>query len=131
LFGTAGLASVDPNNITKVDDRTVRLNLKQADSTIGDQLGQYYNGLVPVGYPPAGHQSGRGPLKGQSFTKGQQSVHVRNPNYWRSGMPYFDTVTIIDFPDVAAQVNALLSGQIDAMTDVPAAQITVVTGHGG
>jgi peptide/nickel transport system substrate-binding protein len=131
LFGTAGLASVDPNNITKVDDRTVRLNLKQADSTIGDQLGQYYNGIVPVGYTRAGDQIGTGPFKVQSFTKGQQSVHVRNPNYWRSGMPYFDTVTIIDFPDVAAQVNALLSGQIDAMTDVPAAQITVVTGHGG
>src|SRR3984893_5923975 len=33
LFGTAGLNSVDPKNITKVDDRTVRLNLKQPDST--------------------------------------------------------------------------------------------------
>jgi peptide/nickel transport system substrate-binding protein len=131
LFGTAGLASVDPNNITKVDDRTVRLNLKQADSTIGDQLGQYYNGIVPVGYTRAGPQIGTGPYKVQSFTKGQQSVHVRNDNYWRSGQPYFDQVTIIDFPDVVAQVNALLSGQIDAMTDIPAAQINVVKGHGG
>src|SRR5947209_15669655 len=132
LFGTAGLASVDPNNITKVDDRTVRLNLKQADSTIGDQLGQYYNGMVPVGYTRAGQQIGTGPYKVQSFTKGQQSVHVRNANYWRNnGEPWFDQVTIIDFPDVAAQVNALLSGQIDAMTDIPAAQISVVSSHGG
>jgi peptide/nickel transport system substrate-binding protein len=129
LFGTAGLASVDPNNITKVDDRTVRLNLKQADSTIGDQLGQYYNGVVPVGYTRAGEQIGTGAYKVQSFTKGQQSVHVRNTSYWRSGLPYFDTVTIIDFPDVAAQVNALLSGQIDAMTDIPAAQISVAKSH--
>jgi peptide/nickel transport system substrate-binding protein len=131
LFGTAGLASVDPNNITKMDDRTVRLNLKQADSTIADQLGQYYNGMVPVGYTRAGDQIGTGPFKVQSFTKGQQSVHVKNTNYWRSGQPYFDQVTIIDFPDVAAQVNALLSGQIDAMTDIPAAQISVVSSHGG
>ena len=131
LFGTAGLNSVDPKNITKVDDRTVRLNLKQPDSTIGDQLGQYYNGIVPVGYTRAGEQIGTGAYKVQSFTKGQQSVHVRNTNYWRSGLPYFDTVTIIDFPDVAAQVNALRGGQIDAMTDVPAAQITVVTGQSG
>src|SRR5438874_2072861 len=129
LFGTAGLNSVDPNNIKKVDDRTVTLNLKQADSTIGDQLGQYYNGIVPVGYTRAGEQIGTGAYKVQSFTKGQQSVHVRNTNYWRSGLPYFDTVTIIDFPDVAAQVNALLSGQIDAMTDIPAAQINVVKSH--
>src|ERR1700716_591920 len=129
LFGTAGLASVDPNKIDKVDDRTVRLNLKQADSTIGDQLGQYYNGIVPVGYTRAGEQIGTGAYKVQSFTKGQQSVHVRNTSYWRSGLPYFDTVTIIDFPDVAAQVNALLSGQIDAMTDIPAAQISVAKSH--
>jgi len=32
---------------------------------------------------------------------------------------------------VAAQVNALRGGQIDAMTDVPAAQISVVTGQSG
>ena len=62
---------------------------------------------------------------------GGASVHERNGSYWRSGLPYFDTVTIIDFPDVAAQVNALRGGQIDAMTDVPAAQITVVTGQSG
>ncbi|HYY46010.1 MAG TPA: ABC transporter substrate-binding protein [Candidatus Angelobacter sp.] len=131
LFGKAGLASVDPNNITKMDERTVRLNLKSPDSTIGDQLGQYYNGMVPVGYTRTGEQIGTGPYKVKSFTPGQQSVHERNPNYWRSGQPYFDTVTIIDFPDVAAQVNALLGGQIDAMTDIPAAQINVVKGHGG
>ena len=131
LFGNAGLASIDPNNITKKDDRTITLNLKHPDSTIGDQLGQYYNGIVPKGYTRAGVQNGTGPYKVQSFTKGQQSVHVRNPNYWRSGQPYFEQVTIIDFPDPAAQVNALLSGQIDAMTDIPFAQINVVKGHGG
>src|SRR5437764_350402 len=87
LFGTAGLASIDPNKIDKVDDRTVRLNLKQADSTIGDQLGQYYNGIVPVGYTRAGEQIGTGPYKVKSFTKGQQSVHERNASYWRSGLP--------------------------------------------
>src|SRR5258708_6875018 len=51
LFGHSGLSkSVDPKNIQKMDDRTVRLNLIQADSTIDAQLGQYYNGIVPVGY---------------------------------------------------------------------------------
>ena len=52
-----------------------------------------------------------------------QSVHDRNPNYWRSGQPYFDQVTIIDFADPTAQVNALFSGAIDAMTDIPFAQL--------
>ena len=131
LFGAAGLGSVDPNNITKLDARTIRLNLKQADSTIPDQLGQYYNGVVPVGYTRTGTQNGTGPFKVQSFTPGQQSVHVRNPNYWRSGQPYFDMVTIVDFPDPSAQVNALLAGQLDAITDIPFAQVDVVKAHPG
>jgi peptide/nickel transport system substrate-binding protein len=131
LFGTGGLGSIDPKNITKMDTRTVRLNLKQADSTIGEQMGQYYNGIVPMGYTRSGPQIGTGPYKVQSFTPGQQSVHVRNPNYWRSGQPYFDQVTIIDFPDVSAQVNALLAGQLDAITDIPFAQVSVVKAHSG
>ena len=65
------------------------------------------------------------PVHAESFTPGQQSVHKKNPNYWRTGQPYFDQVTIIDFGDPTAQVNALLAGQIDAMTDIPFAQIEV------
>jgi peptide/nickel transport system substrate-binding protein len=130
LFGTAGLASVDPKNMKKMDDLTVRLHLVQPDSTIGEQLGQYYNGVVPVGYTRKGKQIGTGPYTVESFDPGQQSVHTKNPNYWRSGEPYFDQVTVIDFPDASAQVNALLSGQLDAMTDIPFAQIDVAKAHG-
>jgi peptide/nickel transport system substrate-binding protein len=130
LFGGAGLASVDPKKIEKMDKLTVRLNLKQPDSNIGDQLGQYYNGMVPVGYTRKGEQIGTGPYTLKSFSPGQQSIHERNPNYWRSGEPYFDQVTVIDFPDPSAQVNALRSGQIDAMTDIPFGQIDVAKAAG-
>jgi peptide/nickel transport system substrate-binding protein len=136
LFGGAALASVDPNGMKKLDKRTVRLTLKRPDATILDALGQYIANIVPVGYSPtavgkANPNVGTGPYILKSFTPGQQSVHVRNPNYWRHGQPYFDEVVIIDFPDDTARVNALLGGQIDAMTDVPPAQVAVVNGHGG
>jgi peptide/nickel transport system substrate-binding protein len=136
LFGGAALASIDPKRMKKLDKRTVRLFLKRKDALILDALGQYIAGIVPVGYSPAAvgkanPNVGTGPYKLKSFTPGQRSVHVRNPNYWRSGQPYFDQVVIIDFPDDTARVNALLSGQIDAMTDVPPAQVAVVNGHSG
>jgi len=137
LFGGAALkSSLDPKRMKKLDKRTVRLTLKQIDGTILDALGQYIAGIVPVGYSPAAvgkanPNIGTGPYKLQSFTPGQQSVHVRNPNYWRSGQPYFDKVVIIDFPDDTARVNALLGGQVDAITDVPPAQVAVVNGHSG
>jgi peptide/nickel transport system substrate-binding protein len=67
----------------------------------------------------------------QSFTPGEQSVHVRNPNYWRSGRPYFDQVTMTDFADAPARVNALLAGQVDAIDDLPTAQVGIVKAHAG
>jgi peptide/nickel transport system substrate-binding protein len=134
LFGGAALGSINPARMKKMDKRTVRLFLKQKDVTILDALGQYVAGIVPVGYSPkaigkAKPNVGTGPYRVKSFTPGQQSVHERNPNYWRSGQPYFDQVVIIDFPDDSARVNALLGGQIDAMTDVPPAQVAVVNGR--
>ena len=134
LAGGAALSSVDPNSMRKLDKRTVRLTLKRPDVSILDALGQYYAGIVPVGYSPnaigkANPNIGTGPYVLESFTPGRQSVHTRNPNYWRSGQPYFDKVVIIDFGNATARVNALLAGQVDAITDVPAAQVAVVNGH--
>jgi peptide/nickel transport system substrate-binding protein len=127
LTGYAATSTMDVAAIKKLDKYTVRLPLKTADSTIPQTLASYTFGIVPVGYQTYPHpQIGTGAYKLKSFTPGQQSVSERNPNYWRSGQPYFDTVTIIDFNDSTAQVNALLGGQIDAMTDLPASQVKVL-----
>ena len=125
---------MDIKNLKKVDKYTVQLPLLSPDSTIPQTLASYTFGIVPVDYEAfsgdASTQIGTGAYILKSFTPGQESVHERNPNYWRSGQPYFDTVTITDFSDATAQVNGLLGGQIDAMTDVPAAQVATVEGKG-
>ncbi|MBO0845881.1 MAG: ABC transporter substrate-binding protein [Nocardioides sp.] len=128
LTGFAATATMDIKNLKKVDDRTVRLPLLSPDSTIPQTLASYTFGMVPVGYDKfsgdVSTQIGTGCYKLKSFTPGQESVHERNPNYWRGdGSPWFDTVTITDFNDSTAQLNALKGGQIDAMTDVPAGQV--------
>jgi peptide/nickel transport system substrate-binding protein len=127
LTGYAATATMDIGAMKKLDQYTVRLPLKTPDSTVPQTLGSYTFNMVPVGYQgyPA-PQIGTGAYKLKSFTRGQQSVHERNPNYWRSGQPYFDTVTITDFSDATAQSNALLGGQIDAMTDVAPSQVKVL-----
>jgi len=127
LTGFAATASMDTAGLKKLDQYTVRLPLKTADSTIPQTLASYTFGIVPVGYEGyPSEQIGTGAYKLKSFTPGQESVSERNPNYWRSGEPYFDTVTITNFADSTAQVNALLGGQIDAMTDLPASQVQVL-----
>ncbi|MDR2986640.1 MAG: ABC transporter substrate-binding protein, partial [Nocardiopsaceae bacterium] len=131
LTGYAATATMDIAGMKKLDKYTVRLPLKSADSTVPQTLASYTFCMVPVGYEAYPKpQIGTGPYKLQSFTRGQQSVHVRNPNYWRTGQPYFDKVTIIDFDDATAQVNALLGSQIDAMTDLPSSQVKVLQGRG-
>jgi peptide/nickel transport system substrate-binding protein len=133
LTGYAATATMDIKGIKKMDKYTVRLPLLSPDSTIPQTLASYTFGIVPVGYKTfngdVAKQIGTGAYKLKSFNPGQQSVSVRNPNYWRSGEPYFDQVTIIDFADPTAQVNALLGGQIDAMTDLPPSQVQVVKSH--
>ena len=135
LFGNASFAAIDLKRTKKLDKRTCRIFLTQGDVTLIEAFAQYFQGIVPVGYAPNSYLKGplkyigTGPFKVKSFTPGRESVHVKNENYWRSGQPYFDEVRIINFPSDAAKVNALLSGQIDAMTDVPFAQIPVVRGR--
>jgi len=131
LSGAAGLSALDPRRITTRDRYTVRLTLHSPSSIIADQLAQYYNGMVPVGYRrwPA-PQHGTGGYTLSSFTPGQQSDHDRFANCWRDPAPWFERVTIIDYPSQTAQVNALLARQVDAMTDVPFAQLKAAGAQG-
>ena len=92
-----------------------------------DQLSYwYYLYIVPVGFDPA-KPNGTGPFKFQSFTAGQQSTFIKNPNYWKPGLPYLDSVTIIDFADSAALQNALVANQIDAAGALEGAQLKVLS----
>jgi len=126
--GRTGLLAIDLTRLQKVDDLTVRVFLTAPDVGIADQLAQYANPMVPVGYDPA-NPIGSGPFVLKSFTPGQQSVFTRNPNYWKSGLPYIDSLEIYDFPDETARVNALLSGQVDAIDAVSSAQVAVIQGR--
>ena len=132
LFGNAAFGAIDLKRIKKLDKRTCRLTLSRADVTLLEAFAQYFQGVVPKGYQPNAvgkgplQYIGTGPFKVRSLTPGRESVHVKNENYWISGQPYFDQVRIINFPSDAAKVNALLAGQIEAMADVPFAQVPIV-----
>jgi peptide/nickel transport system substrate-binding protein len=118
---------LDPSGLTKVDDRTVQVQLKQGAVTFLNGLAEYTATVVPVDYAREDpEQVGTGPFVLQSFTPGAESVHTKNPNYWGEGLPYLDEVQIIDFADAAALVNALSSGDVDAIVDVPFAQVAAV-----
>lgn len=116
-----------PSGITKLDERTVGIRLRQPAVTFVDTLALYAFGMVPDGYSRDDRvQVGTGPFRLESFTPGSESRHVRHPNYWGAEGPYLDEVHIIDFADSTALMNALRTDQVDCAIDVPYALTEMV-----
>jgi peptide/nickel transport system substrate-binding protein len=127
--GAASIGYIDDKGLRKLDKLTVRVPLQFANSGFPDDIGQYFNSIVPTDYDPK-HPVGTGPFKYESFTPGQQSVFTKFADYWEKGKPFVDRLTIIDFTDATARTNALLGGQVDAIDNLPAAQLSSVKGNG-
>jgi peptide/nickel transport system substrate-binding protein len=120
---------LDPSGITKVDELTVEVKLLQPAVTFLNGLAEYTATIVPDGYTREdAEQVGTGPFKLVSFTSGSESVHQRYDGYW-GGPAYLDEVQIIDFADATALVNALTSGQVDVIFDLPYAQVATLEGN--
>jgi peptide/nickel transport system substrate-binding protein len=113
--GAVGLKPLDLKRSRAIDATTLELHMHTPYASFLDQIAPLYvYGIVPVGYDPA-KPVGTGPFKFKSFTPGQQSVFARNPDYFKSGRPYLDELTIIDtFATDTAAYDALQGGQVDA-----------------
>ncbi len=126
LVGSTPLGPVDAKNLKALDSHTVLVPMTSPYGSFIDQLAYwYYLYIVPVGFNPK-QPNGTGPFKYQSFTPGQRSVFVRNPNYWRAGLPYVNSVTVIDFSDSTSLQNALTTGVIHAAGALEGPQISVL-----
>jgi peptide/nickel transport system substrate-binding protein len=136
-----GLAAQQLRGLTrgatkKIDDLTVQFNLSSPNAIFPEALSTYSAGIVPVGYNPQGGKgaTGTGPFmvaNAADFQPGVQCVLTKNPHYWREGGgPYVDEVSMIEFNDPTAQLNALLGGAADYCQMVPGAQLKVAQGAG-
>lgn len=126
------LRDLRPGNMKKLDERTVRFTLDRTNAIFGESLAFWVNAIVPVGYHPNGAQGliGTGPWKVDSYDPGQQAVFSANPNYWGEG-PYADRLTMIEFADPTARLNALLGGTVDHIDLVESAQADVIKSNAG
>lgn len=128
LGGADVLAPVDLKGLKKVDDLTLEVPMTSPFGSFPEQLAAfwYFLYIAPDGYSQKDKPNGTGPFKYQSFTPGQQSVFVRNPNYWKSGLPHLDSVTILDFQDPTAVENALISKAIDCTGQLSGSQMKIL-----
>ena len=58
---------------------------------------------------------GTGPFVFQEWVPNDHFTATKNPNYWRTGMPYLDSITYKPIPDPDQLLASLKSGVVDIM----------------
>ena len=70
---------------------------------------------------PAKSYIGTGPFMFKEYRPAVRTSFVKNPEYFKKGLPYLDAIDFMGIPDMSTQVAALRSGTLDLVYSVPAA----------
>ncbi|MBI3977776.1 MAG: ABC transporter substrate-binding protein [Chloroflexi bacterium] len=124
---------LDDTGIEKVDNLTVRLNLKRGEVGVPDHLFHWTSILLPVEFEGDWIKQpfGTGAYTLEEFRIGERVQHKRRDGYWRTGedgkaLPYLDEIKIVDYgEETATLVASMAAGQIDYsdsanITSIPA-----------
>jgi peptide/nickel transport system substrate-binding protein len=130
--GAHGLGPIDLKNTKALDPHTVLVSMSKPFASFVEQLAAFwfYLYMAPAGFNPA-KPVGTGPFVYQSFTPGTRSVFTRNPDYWRTGLPYVDVLTVLDFVDSVSLQDALITGQIDCAGTLNGPQMATLANTSG
>jgi peptide/nickel transport system substrate-binding protein len=119
-----------------VDPLTVKLNLKQPDSTLlaglTDRAGMIISpaALKKLGPDlernPAG--AGTGPFEFVEWVKDDHILLKRNESYWAKDVPYLDQIRYRPIPDDTVKLQSLQAGEIDVMDYVAPRNVSVAKG---
>jgi peptide/nickel transport system substrate-binding protein len=115
--GTSYWTSIDV-----VDDYTVKVSVSTfVNTSFSTFAGGYCYMVSPTAFEKNGLQYmrdnivGTGPFKFVSFTANVNAKFVKNPNYWRKGLPYCDGVEVVYIADQLTQLTAFQSGASDTL----------------
>ncbi len=127
--------------VEAVDEHTVRITTAAPNPILPDQLASIpimskrwaaqHDALLPTPYGGSNvayaerHADGTGPFKLVSFAPGVGTELVRNPDWWGFGLnPHnLDRIVHKVIKDPALRLQALLSGEVDFVTDPPLANL--------
>jgi peptide/nickel transport system substrate-binding protein len=98
--------------------REVEIVLKGANADLPVLLATANFVIIKDGTTGFDTAVGTGPFRCKEFTPGVRTIGVRNPNYWKHGLPYLDEVVLFGIPDEPARLNALLSGDVDWINEL-------------
>jgi peptide/nickel transport system substrate-binding protein len=116
--GGADIAFVKPQNIRALDALTVEIVPEQPIAVLPTSLSSRALYIFKDGTKSFDAPIGTGPFAFKSFKRGERSLFVRNQHYRVPNRPYLDELEIISINDATTRLNALLGGQVDAMSNV-------------
>src|SRR6266478_4853970 len=135
----------DIDQVEVVDTSTLRVRMKEPSGALPRALAGYFQG-IPMISPTAvkrygddwkRHPIGTGPFIMKEWSPGEHVLLVKNPHYFKPGLPYLDALDFRIMKDPLTAATALRAGEIDLVAQVPMQQvpilerspgITVVTG---
>src|SRR5262249_12761386 len=108
--------------------------LKEPSFSLPTPLGGYYQGILmasPKAFETYGqdwlrHPVGTGPFKFKEWLPGERVILEKNPNYFKKGLPYLDTLEYRIMKDPLTASTALRAGEIDFVSRVPIQQVPIL-----
>ena len=107
---------------TNVEDLTTSgtheatLHLKRPQPSMLALLASGYTPMYPCHVPPATMRTnpvGTGPFKLAEFKRNETIRLVKNPDYWKKGLPYLDAIEYTIIPNRSTALLSFVSGRFD------------------
>jgi ABC-type transport system substrate-binding protein len=128
VLGSAVLGKVSSYDV--VDENTLRMNLKEYDSTLLLRLAQSPPGIGMIASPTAMkkeatsettaklHCVGTGPFMFDSWKRDSFVKYKKWDGYWQKGKPYLDEIKIQSLSDLTVSIMSFKSGEAQAIENI-------------
>src|SRR5258708_4184572 len=103
-------------DVTTNGDFEVAFNLKRPQPALLALLASGYTPIYPCHVSPAEmrtHPIGTGPFKFVEFKANESIKLVRNPDYWKKGLPHLDGIEFTIIPNRSTAILAFVAGKFD------------------
>jgi peptide/nickel transport system substrate-binding protein len=127
----AFFADIDLQQLRADDPYTLRIKLLRPNADLPIVFADYHAQIMKDGTTSFDTQIGTGAFKFKTLTPGERYLVERNPNYWKSGLPYLDEIEGIDVTDPVARMNALQTGEVDLIESVDLAAVDQLKSKSG
>src|SRR5262244_758918 len=124
----------DIDQVEVIDTYTLRVRMKEPSGALPRALAGYFQGIPmisPTAFTKYGddwkrHPIGTGPFMMKEWIPGEHVLLVKNPHYFKPGLPYLDALDCRIMKDPLTATTALRAGEIDFIVRIPLQQIPLL-----